>query len=114
MSKIIVTGGAGFIGTNLIIELLKLNHTIVSVDNYSIGTKDNHVKGVKYINGDVCEIENLLENDFDYCFHLAGLSRIQPSFDLPEETFTSNTKGVLKVLEWAKNSKTKIIYSGSI
>ena len=113
MSKIIVTGGAGFIGTNLIIKLLKLNHTIVSVDNYSIGTKDNHVKGVKYINGDVCEIENLLENDFDYCFHLAGLSRIQPSFDFPEETFSSNTKGVLKVLDWAKNSKTKIIYSGS-
>ena len=113
MSKIIVTGGAGFIGTNLIIELLKLNHTIVSVDNYSIGTKDNHVKGVKYINGDVCEIENLLENDFDYCFHLAGLSRIQPSFDFPGETFSSNTKGVLKVLDWAKNSKAKIIYSGS-
>ena len=113
MSKIIVTGGAGFIGTNLIIELLKLNHTIVSLDNYSIGTKDNHVKGVQYIIGDVCEIENLLENDFDYCFHLAGLSRIKPSFDFPEETFSSNTKGVLKVLEWAKNSKTKIIYSGS-
>lgn len=113
MSKILITGGAGFIGTNLIIHLLKSNHTIVSIDNYSIGTKDNHQDGVEYIDGNVCDIKNLVENNFDYCFHLAGLSRIQPSFEYPEDTFFSNTEGVIKVLDWAKGSKTKIIYSGS-
>jgi UDP-glucose 4-epimerase len=113
MSKILVTGGAGFVGTNLIIELKKLGHEIVSLDNYSIGVKENHQKGVKYIEGDVNEIKKLLKNDFNLCFHLAGLSRIQPSFVKPEETFKSNSEGVVKVLEWAREFRTKIIYSGS-
>ena len=113
MSKILVTGGAGFVGTNLIIELLKSEHYIVSIDDYSIGTKLNHQKGAKYINGDINQIEELIDNDFDYCFHLAGLSRIQPSFEDPENTFKVNTQGTLKVLEWAKKNYTKVIYSGS-
>ena len=113
MSKILVTGGAGFVGTNLIIELLKSNHEIVSIDNYSIGNKENHQPGVNYITGDIDEIENLLINDFDLCFHLAGLSRIQPSFEDPENTFKVNTAGTLKVLKWAREKNTKVIYSGS-
>lgn len=113
MSKILVTGGAGFVGTNLIIELLRLEHTVVSIDDYSIGIQENHQKGAKYINGDINQIEELIINDFDYCFHLAGLSRIQPSFEDPKETFRVNTKGTLKVLEWSKKNNTKVIYSGS-
>ena len=113
MSKILVTGGAGFIGTNLIIELLKNNHQITSIDNYSIGKKENHQTGVNYVTGDINNIEGLIKNDFDICFQLAGLSRIQPSFKNAEKTFQSNTSGVLKILEWAKINKTKVIYSGS-
>lgn len=113
MSKILVTGGAGFIGTNLIIELIKNNHQITSIDNYSIGKKENHQIGVNYINGDINKIKELVDNDFDICFHLAGLSRIQPSFKNPEETFQSNAAGVLKILEWARINRTKVIYSGS-
>ena len=113
MSKILVTGGAGFIGTNLIIELIKNNHQITSIDNYSIGKRENHQIGVNYINGDVNNIKELVNNDFDICFHLAGLSRIQPSFINPEETFQSNAAGVLKILEWARINRTKVIYSGS-
>lgn len=113
MSKILVTGGAGFVGTNLIIELYKLGHEIVSIDNYSIGIKKNHQAGVNYIEGDVNDISELIQNDFDICFHLAGLSRIQPSFEDPEETFKANSQGTLKVLEWAKKNNTKVIYSGS-
>lgn len=113
MSKILVTGGAGFVGTNLIIELLKLDHTVVSIDDYSIGTRQNHQKAANYINGDINHIDDLIENDFDFCFHLAGLSRIQPSFDNPENTFKVNTEGTLKVLQWAKKNNTKVIYSGS-
>ena len=96
--KILITGGAGFIGTNLC-EALQKNHTVVSIDNYSIGLKTNHIDGVKYIDADVLDIVNKVENDFDICFHLAGLSRIQPSFTDPVNTFNSNTMGVLSVVE---------------
>lgn len=113
MSKILVTGGAGFVGTNLIIQLQKLGHEIVSIDNYSIGKKTSHQSGVNYIEGDINDIFELIQNDFDICFHLAGLSRIQPSFEDPESTFKANTQGTLKVLEWAKNNSAKVVYSGS-
>lgn len=111
--KILVTGGAGFVGTNLIIELINQKHHIVSIDNYSIGKKENHIEGVNYIEGDVNSINELCDGDFDICFHLAGLSRIQPSFLNPKETFKSNTEGVLNVLNWAKDNDVKVIYSGS-
>ena len=113
MSRILITGGAGFIGTNLIIALQKFNHDIVSIDNYSIGVKENHQKGIKYIEGDVNDVDSLIKNNFDFCFHLAGLSRIQPSFKNPAITFDYNTRGVLKILEWSRKSNTKVIYSGS-
>ena len=110
--KILVTGGAGFIGTNLLIKLKQYEHELVSVDNYSVGSKDNHQRGVIYFELDVNEIKNL-NNDFDLVFHLAGLSRIQPSFENPSDTFNSNTKGVESILEWARKNNTKVVYSGS-
>lgn len=110
--NLLVTGGAGFIGTNLIKRLIKENHNIVSVDNYSIGSEKNHVEGVKYLNLDVNKI-NELKNDFDLIFHFAGLSRIQPSFSSPTKTFIANACGVEAILEWAREKNTKIIYSGS-
>lgn len=110
--KILVTGGAGFIGTALIRELVKL-HEVVSIDNYSIGLKNNHVKGAKYIEGDILDIQNIIKNDFDLCFHLAALSRIQPSFQIPFTTFKNNSEGVQKVLDWCRLNNTKCIYSGS-
>lgn len=110
--KILVTGGAGFIGTNLCEKLMK-NNTVFSLDNYSIGSTKNHIKGVNYINGDIANISSLVANDFDICFHLAGLSRIQPSFKNPYDTFHSNTLGTQKVLDWCKKNKIKLIYSGS-
>lgn len=113
MSKILVTGGAGFVGTNLIIKLLNESHQVVSLDNYAIGSRKNHQIGAEYVEGDVNDIENLIKNDFDYCFHLAGLSRIQPSFDNPKLTFKYNTETVLSVLEWSRANNTKVIYSGS-
>lgn len=109
--KILVTGGAGFIGTNLIIELVK-THQVTSIDNYIIGSKENHIKNVKYLKLDVLNI-NELDNDFDIIYHLAGLSRIQPSYLDYENTFLNNTMGTLKVLEFAKKNNSKLIYSGS-
>ena len=110
--KILVTGGAGFIGSNLIQKLLKLKMNVESIDNYSIGSKKNHVKGAAYHDIDVNDI-NYLKNDFELIFHLAGLSRIQPSFKNPTKTFLSNTSGTESLLEWARYSNSKIVYSGS-
>lgn len=110
--KILVTGGAGFVGRALINELVK-KHEVVSLDNYSIGSKQNHIKGATYIEGDVNNISKLIENDFDICFHLAALSRIQPSFHDPSNTFVNNTFGVQNVLDWCRENNTKCIYSGS-
>jgi len=110
--KVIITGGAGFIGTNLCEKLIK-NHEVYSLDNYSIGSIDNHIEGVTYLQGDIVNIDNIIKNDFDLCFHLAGLSRIQPSFENPFDTFHSNTLGTQKVLDWSRKNNTKVIYSGS-
>ena len=110
--KILVTGGAGFVGTNLIKRLINENHEVVSIDNYSIGSTQNHIDGVIYHDMDVNTIHTLT-NDFNLIFHLAGLSRIQPSFSDPTQTFRANTCGVEAVLEWTRAKKTKVVYSGS-
>tara|TARA_B100000900_G_scaffold55702_1_gene41601 strand:- start:918 stop:1766 length:849 start_codon:yes stop_codon:yes gene_type:complete len=112
MKKVLVTGGAGFIGSNLIQELLKNNNKVVSIDNYSTGDKNNEVSGVKYINNDITNI-NSLDTDFDLCFHLAAQSRVQPSFDNPEESFRVNVLGTKKVMEFAKKKNIKVVYAGS-
>ena len=111
--KILVTGGAGFIGTNLIKQLLNDNHIVYSIDNYETGYKKNHIEGAVYIENEL-EFLNSFNENFDICFHLAALSRIQPSFQNPSETFRVNVKGTECVLEWAlRNRIKKVIYSGS-
>jgi UDP-glucose 4-epimerase len=110
--KILVTGGAGFIGTNLIKRLVSEGHRVVSLDDYSTGTKSNNIEGVKYINGDIETIE-YLKGDYDLCYHLAAQSRVQPSFDDPTESFRINVNGTRAVCDWAKNNNVKVIYAGS-
>jgi len=111
--KVLVTGGAGFIGTNLINKLVAENIQVYSLDNYSTGIKDNESVLATYINGDIESIENISEKNFDICFHLAAQSRVQPSFEDPEDSFRINVQGSLKVMEWAKNNNVKVIYAGS-
>jgi UDP-glucose 4-epimerase len=110
--KILVTGGVGFIGTTLIKKLLDEGHNVHSLDNYEIGLKDNEQPGCHYHIGDIENI-NLMDKDFDLIFHLAALSRIQPSFNNPEETFRVNTIGTQKVCEFARLTGAKVIYAGS-
>ena len=110
--NILVTGGAGFIGTNLIKTLIKDNYNITSIDNYSTGLKENEIEGVKYIDSDI-ELIDQLESEFDLCFHLAAQSRVQPSFEDPKESIRVNVNGTTKVMEWAKKQSVKVIYAGS-
>ena len=112
MKKVLVTGGVGFIGSNLTSELKNLNYNITSIDNYSTGLKENEIEGVKYINSDI-ELINQLESKFDLCFHLAAQSRVQPSFEDPQESIRVNVNGTMKVMEWAKKKGVKVIYAGS-
>jgi UDP-glucose 4-epimerase len=110
--NILVTGGAGFIGVNLIKSLLTKNYNITSLDNYSTGLKKNEIDGVKYINSDI-ELIDQLGPEFDLCFHLAAQSRVQPSFEDPQESIRVNVNGTMKVMEWAKKHTVKVIYAGS-
>jgi UDP-glucose 4-epimerase len=110
--KILVTGGAGFIGTNLIKRLMSEGHNVESIDNYDSGLESNHVDGCNYHTGDIESID-LMDKDFDMIYHLAGLSRIQPSFKNPTETFRVNTIGTESVCSFAKKINAKVIYAGS-
>ena len=112
MKKILVTGGVGFIGSNLIKHLNQLDHQVVSLDNYSTGDKKNEISGVTYINDDIINIFKL-DKDFDICFHLAAQSRVQPSFEDPKESLRVNVVGTSKVMDWAHKNKVKVVYAGS-
>jgi len=125
--KILVAGGAGFVGTNLIKRLLKDNHDVISVDNYSTGFRENHQDGCTYHDVDLsdtswwnlsktcycqitcdCQIEPV-----DLIFNLAALARIQPSLKKPLKTIRNNFNSVLHTLEWARNNDTPVVFSGS-
>jgi UDP-glucose 4-epimerase len=114
--KILVTGGAGFIGTNLIAKLLKEGCSdITSIDDYSLGFLHNHIddKRVVYKIEDISKLDYKNYLNFDKVFHLAALSRIQPSFNKPSQTFEANVLGTQKVCEIVRNSNAKMVYAGS-
>lgn len=111
--NILVTGGVGFIGSNLIKRLVKEGHYVESLDNYETGSESNEIEGCQYLKRDIEAIEWYNGKGIDVCFHLAGLSRIQPSFINPTETSRVNATGTQKVLEWAKKYGIKVIYAGS-
>ena len=112
MKNILVTGGVGFIGSNLIKVLIDQGFNVTSVDDYSSGLKSNEVKGAKYINLDIESIDKV-DGKFDLCIHLAAKSRVQPSFKAPTEYFRVNVQGTMQIMEWAKKNKVKVVYAGS-
>ena len=113
--RVLVTGGAGFIGTNLIKRLLSDGHKVVSLDNYSNGLEENEQKGCQYFGVDISEVVdyNSFINKPDVVFHLAALPRIQPSFDKPAHTFYANVMGTQNILEWARRDNIPVVYAGS-
>ena len=111
--RALVTGGAGFVGTNLIKRLVKDGHFVASFDNHSTGFKENEQEGCDYIDIDIVEsFDNWVEK-FDVIFHMAALARIQPSIKNPLKTLENNFNGTLNVLEYARKNNTPVIYAGS-
>lgn len=111
--KILVTGGAGFVGTNLIKRLLKEGHEVNSLDNYSTGLKQNEVEGCEYTRGDITDINNLYHPVFDVVFHMAAIARIQPSFERPEDYIETNFNGTYEVVQFCTENNIPLIYAGS-
>jgi len=118
--KSIVTGGAGFIGSNLVDELVQKGHKVIVLDNFSTGRKSNlssHVKkNVKTIRIDISN-NNKLDNYFKgvhYVFHLAGIADIVPSIENPYKYFKTNVIGTINVVRASMNAKVrKFIYAAS-
>lgn len=110
--KILVTGGAGFVGTNLIKRLLKEGHEVNSLDNYSTGLKQNEVEGCRYWAGDIQNISTM-DKDFDIVYHMAAIARIQPSFERPEDYIETNFNGTYQVVQFCTKNEIPLIYAGS-
>ena len=111
--RILVTGGAGFIGTNLIKKLLAEGHDVVSIDNYNTGLKSNHQKGCVYAEYDITSINDYDFIKHDIIYHLAAIARIQPSFKNPKEYFNVNANGTLNIVEYCSKNNIPLIYAGS-
>jgi UDP-glucose 4-epimerase len=114
--KILVTGGAGFIGTNLIKRLVAEGHEVISYDNYSTGLYANHIEGATYVDVDIRTLGRKSKyylNKFDVVFHLAAMARIQPSFDRPEDYFDTNASATMKLAKICVDSNIPMIYAGS-
>ncbi len=110
--NILVTGGAGSVGTNLIEALVK-DHNVISWDNYTAGKESNHIEGAKYIRKDTKNAEYDDFDDIDLVYHLGEYSKIHPSFDIPERVFELNMVGSMKMIECCSITDTPIVYAGS-
>ena len=118
--KCLVTGGAGFIGSNLVDHLIKSGHQVIVLDNLSTGRLSNlhQLKNkIRFVNVDVTNSKNSIDQYFenvDWVFHLAGLADIVPSIKNPNSYFQTNVKGTLNILEASKKIKIKkLIYAAS-
>ena len=111
---ILVTGGAGFIGSHLCEKLVQDNdNKVYSLDNYSTGSINNHIENVEYIAGSTVDIESLIHFKPDFIYHLGEYSRVEQSFEDITEVWKSNKNGIFSVLEFTRKTGAKFIYAGS-
>ena len=116
---IVVTGGAGFVGSNLIkLILKKTKYKILSIDNYSSGTTKNHIKNkrIKYVKENTKNIDKILKNKtkkIKTIFHFGEFSRIYQSFMKMNECIESNSVGSHAIFNFCLNNNIKLIYSAT-
>lgn len=116
MSKILVTGGAGFIGSNLTDKLIEQGHQVKILDNLLTGKKENINPSAEFVQEDIRNLEKIKPHfqGIDYVFHTAAFPRVQESIENPIETNEINITGTLNVLIAARDAKVKrLIYSAS-
>ena len=120
--QVLVTGGAGFIGANLIKRLLSDGYKVECLDNYSTGKRENEIEGCNYIEVDISDslrrhkgfgLETYQLQKPDIIYHLAAIPRIQPSFLEPTKTFDSNVKATQNIMEYARKLNVPVVYAGS-
>lgn len=112
--RILVTGGAGFVGSNLCERLVKDGLCdVYSLDNYFTGSTDNHILGVEYIKGNTVDIAKLIDFSPDIIYHLGEYSRVEQSFDDIEKVWQFNKDGTFAVLEFVRKTGAKLVYAGS-
>jgi UDP-glucose 4-epimerase len=113
LKTVLVTGGAGFIGTNLVLKLKSLNYNIIVLDNLSYGKKQNYIDGVVYIES---HTKNIFKHELpkiDLIFHLGEYSKITPSYEEISTVFDLNISGSFMLLEYARKNTIPIVYAAS-
>jgi UDP-glucose 4-epimerase len=110
---ILVTGGAGFIGSHLCTRLVKEGHKVISLDNYFTGSRENHVPGVDYREGHTKDIEKHIPETPDIIYHLGEYSRVAKSIEEPALVWNLNMEGTFGVLEFWRTRGGKLVYAGS-
>ena len=113
MKNIVVTGGAGAVGTNLIERLVKDGHRVTSWDNYSVGKAENHIAGAYYRPIDTVMSEDAMVEGIDLVYHLGEYSKVVPSFDEIKKVFNFNILGSFHLLEACRKFNVPVVYAGS-
>lgn len=112
--NILITGGAGFVGSHLAKRLFEYKNNIFVLDNYFTGKKDNHIQGVKYKKGETKNIFKYYKDiNLDYIFHLGEYSRVEQSFEDIDLVMLYNSHSFFEVLKLTNHHNAKLIYSGS-
>lgn len=110
---VLVTGGAGFVGSHLCERLSKEGYRVISLDNYFTGLKNNHIEGVEYREGHTKDVKHCIPEQVDIIYHLGEYSRVAASLNEPEVVWDLNMDGTFAVLEFWKKQKCKLVYAGS-
>jgi len=110
---ILVTGGAGFIGSHLCARLVKDGHRVISLDNYFTGSRENHVAGVDYREGHTKDVEKHIPETPDLIYHLGEYSRVEKSLEEPALVWDLNKDGTFGVVELWRKRGGKLVYAGS-
>jgi UDP-glucose 4-epimerase len=112
--RVLVTGGAGYVGSNLIKSLLNAGAAVTSLDNYVSGSSGNHHEGCTYVKGSSSDVLELLKpHDYDIIFHFGEYSRVEQSLVRPDLALENSYSSMPSILEFWRLSGAKLIYSGS-